>query len=324
MYGECKIADFIRIPQNPIPPDADVFDFQSVDNARLRGATFAAPNPRASVVLMAGRSEFIEKYFEVVTELQSRGYNVAMMDWRGQGLSERMLPDSQKGHIPDFAAYRSDLTQFMENHAMKKFEGPWLLMTHSMGGAPGLQLLASGYDKFVGAVLCAPMTRLAFSPIKRNGVRLLAAAACRMGWSRKSIPGVKEHSLEFEGNDLTSDAARHQRFHELQAVAPNAIIREPTYGWMKAASEAMEDLHKAGRFDKMKTPVRIISANRDMLVCSTDHETLAERSPLIDCVTIDGALHEILMERDEFRDQYWTAFDEFAEPLIASTVPNNS
>jgi len=269
---------------------------------------------------MAGRSEFIEKYFEVIIDLQTRGFNVAMMDWRGQGLSERMLPDSEKGHIPDFGAYRSDLKHFIEQHAIKRFDGPFILMTHSMGGAPALQLLADGYEKFTGAVLCAPMTRLAFGFVKRNAARLLAQAATRMGWSRKSIPGVKEYSLDFEGNVLTSDEPRHNRFRELQAVAPNAIIREPTYGWMKAADDAMEDLHRAERFESLKTPIRIISAEQDMLVSAPDHKELASRSPLIDLVTIKGALHEILMERDEFRTTYWAAFDEFVEPLMTSAI----
>lgn len=270
---------------------------------------------------MSGRSEFIEKYFEVISELQTRGFSVAMMDWRGQGLSERLLPVHEKGHITDFGAYRADLCSFTEDYAVKKFPGPYLLMTHSMGGVPALQLLADGYDRFNAAVLCAPMTQLFSSAVKRGIVKGIAELACRLGGARRSIPGVKEHSIDFDGNVLTSDKIRHNRFRELQAVAPNAIIREPTYGWMKAAVDAMEDLHKPGRFEALKTPVRIISAEDDQLVDSDDHATIAEQSRLIDRVVIDGALHEILMEQDTFRVAYWDAFDAFVEPLVAAHEP---
>ena len=52
---------------------------------------------RASVVLFGGRGEFIEKYAtEVVGELLARGFAVLSMDWRGQGLSSRMLADPAK------------------------------------------------------------------------------------------------------------------------------------------------------------------------------------------------------------------------------------
>lgn len=310
------MTDFIRINTNPAPAGEPV-DFRGADGAFLRSGVFPAQKPRATVVLMAGRSEFIEKYFEVIAELQSRGFNVASMDWRGQGLSDRLLPVREKGHILDFRSYRADLLRFAEEVAMKRFEGPYALLTHSMGGAPALQVLADGYERFCCAVLCAPMTRLFDDLAKRWAVRAMAAIASALGASRQSVLGVREHSMDFEGNTLTSDRARHKRFLDLQLAAPNATIREPTYGWLKAASAAMDDLHRKDRFTGLKVPVRIISASRDSLVSHADHLRLAAQSPLIDCVTIEGALHEIMMEQDAYRAQFWRAFDEFVDPIIA-------
>jgi lysophospholipase len=187
-----------------------------------------------------------------------------------------------------------------------------------MGGAPALQMLADGDDTWRCAVLCAPMTALFDEPHKRIGVRLLGEAASRLGLARYAIPGVKEYSMAFEGNVLTSDPVRHRRFQDLQSAAPNATIREPTYGWIRAATEAMDDLHRKNRFAKLKTPVLIVSAEDDHLVRSSDHRWLGKQSPLIEVVTIKGALHEIMMERDEIRNQYWAAFDAFVEPKIAA------
>ena len=61
------------------------------DGDRLRTAIFdAAPGtPRRGVcVLLNGQTEFIEKYDEVIGELQGRGFAVATLDWRGQGGSQ--------------------------------------------------------------------------------------------------------------------------------------------------------------------------------------------------------------------------------------------
>lgn len=310
------MIDFIRVPGNPVPEGGEIFRLETADGAQLRSAVFPAVNPRGAVVLMNGRSEFIEKYFEVIEDLRARGLSVATMDWRGQGLSSRLLPISEKGHINDFGTFASDLRLFTEKVAQAHFAGPFILMTHSMGGVPALQLLADGYDAFVGAILCAPMTRFFASSAKRLYARLAARAACALGASRQSVMGVKEYSLDFEGNILTSDPARHARFRALQAAAPNATLRAPTYGWLKAATDAIDDIHRPGRLDSIKVPVRIVSAERDMLVDSTDHQALAARYEHIDCITVKGALHEILMERDEFRAQYWRAFDDFVEPLL--------
>ncbi|MFN3959695.1 MAG: alpha/beta fold hydrolase [Parvularculaceae bacterium] len=301
-----------------MPEGAEAIDFEGADGGYLRAAVFPAKNHRATAVLMAGRSEFIEKYFEVVEDLRRRGFSVATMDWRGQGLSERLLPVREKGHIRDFGVFRSDLRRFTDEIAMKRFAGPYVLMTHSMGGAPALQMLADGDDTWRCAVLCAPMTALFDEPLKRFGVRLLGEAASRFGLARHAIPGVKEYSMAFEGNVLTSDPVRHRRFQELQSAAPNATIREPTYGWIRAATEAMDDLHRKNRFAKLKVPVLIVSAENDQLVRSSDHLWLEKQSPLIKVVTINGALHEIMMERDEIRNQYWAAFDGFVEPILAA------
>ena len=239
------------------------------------------------------------------------------MDWRGQGLSERLLPVREKGHIPDFGVFRSDLRVFMADVVRKRLPGPYLLLSHSMGGLPALQSLADGDETYRAAVFTAPMTRLFDGLLRRIGIRVIAQAATRVGLSRAAIAGVKEHSMAFEGNFLTSDLARHARFRELQSAAPNATIREPTYGWVRAATEAMDDLHRPGRFENLKTPVLIVSAGNDHFVRSSDHRWIAARSPLIENAVIDGALHEILMERDELRNRFWALFDAFIEPRIA-------
>ena len=241
------------------------------------------------------------------------------MDWRGQGLSERLLPVREKGHIPDFGVFRSDLRVFMAEIVSKRLSGPFVLLTHSMGGVPALQTLADGDETCRAAVLCAPMTRLYDSILRRIGIRIVAQAATRIGLSRAAIAGVKEHSMAFEGNFLTSDRTRHARFRELQAAAPNATIREPTYGWVRAATEAMDDLHRPGRFGNLKTPILIVSAEKDHFVRSGDHRWIAARSPLIENAVVQDALHEILMERDQLRNRFWDLFDAFVGPRIGAS-----
>src|SRR6202046_3651107 len=96
-------------------PSATLFDPLPIKavGASLRAARFpAAPDvpARGVCVLLNGQTEFIEKYFEVIDELRGRGFQVATMDWRGQGDSSRMLTDdSRKGFVTDFHEYDEDL-----------------------------------------------------------------------------------------------------------------------------------------------------------------------------------------------------------------------
>jgi lysophospholipase len=315
------MTDFIRTPANPPPPGGEIVEFLAADGVGLRAAVFERAGARGGVLVAPGRVEFIEKYFEVVSDLMARGFSAAVLDWRGQGRSGRMLAAAERGHVRDFADYRADLRLFTEDIARKRLKGPLVLMTHSMGGAPALQLLADGYDAFAAAILCAPMTRLFADPFMRGFARIMADAACTVGAGGQTLVGVKEHSMTFEGNVLTSDRGRHARFRQLQEAAPDAVVRDPTYGWLKAANAAMSDLHRPGRFAKLTTPTLIVSAEHDHLVDSGDHAFIAQQSPLIERVVIKGALHEIMMEQDPIRAAYWQSVDDFlARKLPATTA----
>src|ERR1700748_2690242 len=118
-------------------PAQDCFDplTNFADGVRLRAARFAA-NPdtvaQGTCVLLNGQTEFIEKYFEVIDELRSRGFAVATMDWRGQGGSERALTDdSRKGYVTDFAEYDEDLTAFMSQVVAPMGGGTPVALAHS-------------------------------------------------------------------------------------------------------------------------------------------------------------------------------------------------
>ncbi len=82
--------DLIATPKNPIPLGAATGFLDIKKNVRVRYARWpsALKERRGTVCIFPGRSEFIEKYFEVVGELRRRGFAVAIMDWRGQGGSE--------------------------------------------------------------------------------------------------------------------------------------------------------------------------------------------------------------------------------------------
>lgn len=109
---------FLSIPENPAPANAEAFDVVTGDKVVLRAGRFKAPSDRpfkGTVCLFQGRGEFIEKYFEVIGELNERGFSVAALDWRGQGGSQRLLKDPKRGHIRRFDDFQRDVLAFMED-----------------------------------------------------------------------------------------------------------------------------------------------------------------------------------------------------------------
>ena len=148
----------VSIPANPVPEGAITGTVKTPDGAELRFARFPPPPGRkGTVCLFQGRAEFIEKYFEVVRDLQARGFAVATLDWRGQGLSDRVLADRRKGHVKDFAEYDWDLDAFMKQVVLPDCPPPFFALAHSMGGAILMRALAHGRRWFDRAVMSAPM-----------------------------------------------------------------------------------------------------------------------------------------------------------------------
>ena len=307
------MSRFIEIDKNPVPQGATAISFKAPDGAKLRAALFPADGAKGTVIVEPGWAEFIEKYFEVADRLRAHGFNVAIMDWRGQGLSPP--PPDWSGY---FDLLADDLRAFREGPVAARFEGPYFLLTHSMGGLPALMLLASGYSGFERAALSAPMTRLFAGPANMV-FGAVAGAACLAGASNAKVFRRLDDSKAFEGNVLTKDPVRHERFRLLQEAAPDIAIYAPSYGWVRAAVSASKKIHQPGFFDGLKTPVRILSASDEQVVDGTDHAAIAAMSANIECVSINGAFHEIMMEKDELQKPFWDSVEEFFAPALAGS-----
>jgi len=134
---------------------------------RVMLATAVTDTPRGSIIFSPGRTEFIEKYFETTTDLIERGFNVLMVDPRGQGLSDRLLEDRLKSYIPDFQLYADDLAFAAEEFA-PLLPKPHIAMGHSMGGTIVLQSILSGALSPNVVICSAPMLGGPTAPLSRQ------------------------------------------------------------------------------------------------------------------------------------------------------------
>ncbi|MDP1911587.1 MAG: alpha/beta hydrolase, partial [Hyphomicrobium sp.] len=186
----------------------------TLDGTRLRHARWnPATTRRGTVVLLQGRADMIEKYFEVVEELRHRGFAVATIDWRGQGGSERKLPDARKGHIWNFDEYQNDLEVMIREVVLPDCPPPIFALAHSMGSAILLEAIRQGKRWFDRVVLSAPLIGL--SRLRSGGFAQQSSYfATMLGMGRMYVPGggpLPRASRPFLGNLLTSDPVRYER-----------------------------------------------------------------------------------------------------------------
>ena len=290
--------------------------FLAAGATRLRVARFAANDPGVCL-LLNGQTEFIEKYFEVIDELRARGFSVVTFDWRGQGGSDRLLPDRRKAHIEDFAEYDQDLDtvirEVMTPLAAANNTRP-VSIAHSMGGNILLRRLHDVQGEFAAVILSAPMVGIKPRGVPWWLVEKIADRLNRYGPSADFIWGMAKRDqlkLPFALQIVTSDSKRYARNQALMAADPELRLNGPTWGWLDAALHAIDRLGTSGYAEAIKTPALVIGAGRDR-VCDTEAaRAFAARMPHAQYVEIAGAQHEILMERDPLRAQWWAAADDF-------------
>jgi len=311
-------APLIETPQAKAPAGAKASWFTGAGGAKLRAAIWTpAGRPRGSIVLSGGRSEPIEKYYEVVGELLDRGLVVLAHDWRGQGLSHRELPDRLKGHARGYRAYLDDFRALLGAYG-DQLPKPWVAVGHSMGGCLTLLAMAHGEDRFAGALLSAPMLGLK-TPFPTVLSRALTSLSVMAGQaSRYTLGGGgKPFDATFEGNALTHDRARFERTAGLIAAEPKLALGAPTWGWVDFALRATAFLSRPSALRDVTVPVVILSAGEDSLVDTAAQAAAARHLPQGQFITVPGAYHEILMETDSMRNPFLRMLDG----LLGRTAP---
>jgi lysophospholipase len=304
----------ISIPANPVTDNAVTGMMKTPDGVSLRFARFAPPaGRRGTVCIFPGRTEWIEKYFETVRDLRSRGFAVAILDWRGQGLSDRALTDRQKGYVGNFSEFDTDLETFMRDVVLPDCPPPIFALGHSMGATVVIRAVQRGHRWFDRVVLSAPMLGIAFvrSMTIAGGI---VWAIRTLGFGSMYVPGRFPGVLDlrpFAGNILTSDPVRFARNGAVLEAEPALSLGGPTVAWCDAAFRAMRAMSEPGYPARIRQPILIVGAGRDAVVSNTAIESFAMLLRAGSHLMVSGAQHELLMEQDRYRSQFWAAFDAF-------------
>jgi lysophospholipase len=304
----------ISIPANPGPDDAVTGMLKTPDGVSLRYARFAPPaGRRGTVCIFPGRTEWIEKYFETVRDLRSRGFAVAILDWRGQGLSDRALGDRLKGYVGSFSEFDLDLETFMRQVVLPDCPPPIFALAHSMGATVVIRAVARGQRWFDRVVLSAPMLGIAFVRSMALAGTILTGVRA-LGFGRAYVPGRYRGILDlrpFAGNPLTTDPVRYARNAAVLEAEPALGLGGPTIAWSDAAFHAMAAMRDAHYPARIRQPILIVAAGSDAIASNGATEDFAMQLRTGSQLVVVGAQHELLMEQDRYRTQFWAAFDAF-------------
>ncbi|MDU2939659.1 lysophospholipase L2 [Superficieibacter sp. 1612_C1] len=292
-------------------------EFTGVDNVPVRFVRFHAPENDRVIVVCPGRIESYVKYAELAYDLFHMGFDVLIIDHRGQGRSGRLLSDTHRGHVVNFSDYVDDFAAFWEQEVQP---GPWrkrYILAHSMGGTIATLFLQRTPGACDAIALCAPMFGIIIHLPDWMVRQILDWAEGHQRFRESYALGTgRWHALPFSVNVLTHSRARYRRNLRFYADEPKLRVGGPTHHWVREGILAGEQV-LAGAGDDA-TPMLLLQAEEERVVDNRVHDRYCEiraaaghpcegGQPLV----IEGAYHEILFEKDAMRSVALNAIVDF-------------
>ena len=266
------------------------------DDIRVRIGHWPLEGANGTVLIFPGRTEFIEKYGQIAQGLSTHGLASAAIDWRGQGLADRIAENPLIGHVDHFTDYQKDVAAMVRAARELDLPRPYFLLGHSMGGAIGLRAVMEGLA-VRSVVFSGPMWGIKIAPHLKPLAWTLSNVLPRFGQGYRLPPGTRlEHHVladGFEDNLLTRDRTQFDIMRKQLVDHPELILGGPSLIWLREA--LAETRHLAGRGSPNISCLTFLGSNERIVDIPAIHARMnAWKNGHLEIVP-DGE-HEVLME----------------------------
>lgn len=288
-----------------------------IDNVSIAHASMHQQQDSPAIILVNGRSESYLKYQDIANHYYQQGFSVYMIDHRGQGLSQRLTENVDKGYVADFNDYVDDLALFIDTVVMRKKHTRLVMLGHSMGGAIVTRYLQTKPHQIERAILASPMYGVLL-PAPKPVIKLVAKGLTLIDRLFSLQPsyvlgGKGYEEKPFDNNELTNDLDRYEAFCEIYRNNPVIQLGSPTNRWLIEALKACEQcIEGAGN---LSVPMLLLQAGCDTIVDNRAQDSFCSSAnpKLLTFMRIDEARHEILFELERLRRPALEAITKFLE-----------
>ncbi|MDJ1008017.1 MAG: alpha/beta hydrolase [Paracoccaceae bacterium] len=273
------------------------------DGVRLRAGGWPE-GAKGTVLLFTGRTEYIEKYGRMARAFAEAGLATAAVDWRGQGLADRLAGDRNIGHVRRFEDYQRDVAAFLDAVQALKFPRPYHFLGHSMGGAIGLRAISEGLE-VRSAVFSAPMWGINLPGWLTPFAGAIIETSHHLGLGLAYAPGTGPRPYPFrqafKGNELTHDPESYDWLRAHIRGEPGFGLGGPSMNWIREAFAEFRHLRSIA--DVPCPALAMVGSDEAVVVPGAVHQIVG-RWPTGRSVTLPGARHEPMMELPAIRADF--------------------
>ncbi len=284
-------------------PDGICHWVHSVDGVRLRIGHWPVKDAKGTILIFPGRTEYVEKYGRTAKDLGKRGFTCVAIDWRGQGIADRLLENRAVGHVDMFEDYQLDVKAMLAHVKTLGLPEPYHVLGHSMGGCIGLRALYDGLP-VQSAAFTAPMWGIKMSAALRPIAWGLSSVSKPLGFSGLFAPGQQAETYVLrataEENTLTSDATSFGLLQTQLQTHPDLALGGPSLHWL---NESLREMRTLSLRPAPDVPCVTFLGTEEAIV---DPVRIYERMDTWangELVVLEDARHEVLMEIPIIRDR---------------------
>lgn len=320
--------------QTTVMPEYQKGEFSSftgVDGIKIAYAKFDRLNAnsqgnnafKGAIVIQHGDTESYRKYAELIydlRELREEGYQIFLMDLRGQGYSERMLLNKYKDYVEEFDDYIADYSYFVKNIVSADNPPQIFAIAHSLGGCVTFRFIEENPSFFDAAVLCSPMMKPKTGAVGEDAALALAESAVNLGLGKLyamgesllgETLGPKNKPLfpaKFDGNTITTSETRWTKWNDVIQENNNELdVNGHTFNWVYQAITGARIARDLSYASRIKTPLVFFESENDLIVDTSVYQGINDAvnsaggsSRLIKFG--NASMHELYMEKDITRD----------------------
>jgi lysophospholipase len=283
-------------------PDGGMAHWVTTDDGlKIRVGHWTGADVKGTVLIFPGRSEYVEKYGDAAREFLAANYATVAIDWRGQGLADRMADDRRMGHVGKFPDYQKDVSAVLAHVKTLGLPEPYYMVAHSMGGCIGLRSLHEGLPVKATA-FSAPMWGIGLSPVLRPGAWAVSSIAGVLGKDTVMSPGQSPVTYvlreDFDINTLTKDREMWDRMVQQVTAHPDLALGGPSLRWL---GESLREMLHLSNLPSPKMPtVTFLGTNEDIV----DPQRIKDRMakwPDGKLHIVEKGEHEVMLEIPESR-----------------------
>ncbi|WP_273757656.1 serine aminopeptidase domain-containing protein [Bartonella sp. AU55XJBT] len=255
-----------------------------------------AEKSKGTIVILENDVNSLKTYFLPINEISKRGFHTAIFDWFDQKKTSLTTRKKSRHYNFDINNDINDLYEFLKNVIYPNCPPPYSMLAYGIGGLIALSSLDLINHQFNRLLCVSPL----FAPFgnKTNGFQhKLTQFLSDIGLGFIPVKGGKK--------------LKKTNLKNIQLEYAFPSIKPTTSRWMASVFNAIDSVKKNILHGHLQIPTLFILANQDNFANNIEVRELCQHTRLTESITITGAELDTIMYNEDYKKQFWAAFDAF-------------